>query len=416
MKCSLLFLVLLLIQTFAYDQHTGYISVNTEYNAKLFYWLFESQNQPNTDPLVLWLTGGPGCSSELAILFENGPILANTDGSGTLDNPYGWNKFANLLYVDQPAPTGFSTCTREYIGNEVQVVAEMLVFLSGFMAQYPQYASRDFYIVGESYGGHYVPAIAAGIVTATGKVRGQEYLLKYNLKAIAVGNGWVDPYVQFGSYGRYAYENKLITDTIWSSMNTTYIQCENDLQNKDWAAADRQCNSLMDTVLRHAGNLNVYNIKLPCIGSLCYDLKNIVTYLNTPQVQKNLGVNGITWKPCENTVGSAFYQDTLESYKVDIPTILSAGVRVVIYSGDLDLICNWMGGYQWSLSMQWPGQNELVNATAKTWLVNGVAAGNSISAQGFTFLRVFDAGHMVPHDKPEQALELLRKIISGQPF
>jgi len=362
------------------------------------------------------MTGGPGCSSELACLFENGPMLANADGSGTVSNAYGWNKFANLLYVDQPAPTGFSTCDKEYITNEKQVVDEMLVFLSAFIAQFPQYVRRDFFIVGESYGGHYVPAIAAGIVSATGIVRGQENLVNYNLKAIGIGNGWVDPFIQYGAYGQFAFENQLISRYVWDSMNATYAQCEQDLTNQDWSAANSDCGSLMYTVLKNAGNINVYNIKLPCKGPLCYDLDNIIRYLNNPQIQQGLNVSNINWQPCDNAVNSAFYQDRLESYKYDVPTILGAGVRVVIYNGDLDLICNWVGGLHWSLAMMWPGHNELNNATSTTWMVNGAAAGASISAQGFTFLRVFEAGHMVPHDVPQAALELLRNIITGKPF
>jgi len=91
-------------------QHYGYINVNSKYNANVFYWFFESQGTPSSDPVVLWLTGGPGCSSELALFFENGPYTV--DGNGNLSpNPYSCNSFTNLLYVDQPVGTGFSYAT-----------------------------------------------------------------------------------------------------------------------------------------------------------------------------------------------------------------------------------------------------------------------------------------------------------------
>jgi len=66
----------------------------------IFYWMFSSrQETAATDPLVLWLTGGPGCASEVALFFENGPFGFNEDGS-LKSNPYSWNNISNLLFVD----------------------------------------------------------------------------------------------------------------------------------------------------------------------------------------------------------------------------------------------------------------------------------------------------------------------------
>lgn len=76
----------------------------------LFYWLFESRRNPSTDPLVLWLTGGPGCSGQIALFFENGPYKINEDLS-LRTNPYSWNNIASVLFVGQSLGTGHSTAT-----------------------------------------------------------------------------------------------------------------------------------------------------------------------------------------------------------------------------------------------------------------------------------------------------------------
>ena len=87
-------------------QYSGYFSLTT--GAKhYFYWFFESRNDPAHDPVVLWMTGGPGCSSEVALFGENGPCSVSADGSHTVTNPYSWNSNASILYIDQPAGTGF---------------------------------------------------------------------------------------------------------------------------------------------------------------------------------------------------------------------------------------------------------------------------------------------------------------------
>ena len=55
----------------------------------------------NEIPFVVWLTGGPGCSSTLALLTENGPCKVNDDGKSTTVNPYSWTEAAHVLWLDQ---------------------------------------------------------------------------------------------------------------------------------------------------------------------------------------------------------------------------------------------------------------------------------------------------------------------------
>lgn len=86
---------------------TGFISVD-EHKDDIFYWMFKARQNPDLAPLVLWLSGGPGCSSEVALLYENGPMRLNRETNELEENPYSWNNYTNLLYVDQPIGTGYS--------------------------------------------------------------------------------------------------------------------------------------------------------------------------------------------------------------------------------------------------------------------------------------------------------------------
>ena len=157
----------------------------------MFYWVFESHADTTTDPLVMWLTGGPGCASEVALFYENGPFKFPKDLSKTTpltENPYSWNANANLLFVDQPIGTGFSDAKIGHDSHsEVEVAENMATFLRGFLVENPEYEGRDFFITGESYAGHYVPAIAYYLTNTATDV-------KLNLKGIAIGNGLTDPY------------------------------------------------------------------------------------------------------------------------------------------------------------------------------------------------------------------------------
>ena len=167
---------------------TGTVSIDT-HDDDIFYWMFQSRESFETDPLVLWLTGGPGCASEVALFYENGPYQFNED-STLKSNPYSWNAVSNLLYVDQPIGTGFSKGGVHDARSETEVAEDMAQMLRGFLVQNPEFEGRDFYITGESYAGHYVPAISHYLVNEASDVN-------LNLKGIAIGNGLTDPYEQY---------------------------------------------------------------------------------------------------------------------------------------------------------------------------------------------------------------------------
>ena len=133
-------------------QYTGWLDVGPKH---LFFWYFESRTAPKDDPLVLWLTGGPGVSSMLALLEELGPCLINEHGNGTTYNQYGWNKAANLLFVDQPAGVGFSYLDKgePVPSNSFTAAEDLHIFLQIFVSKaFPKLKDQEFHISGESYG------------------------------------------------------------------------------------------------------------------------------------------------------------------------------------------------------------------------------------------------------------------------
>ena len=92
-----------------YDKeiYSGYLKTDVEGN-ELFYVFIPSQRSPKDDPLLLWLNGGPGCSSLKGMLSENGPVLYDKESQQFKLNDYSWNKNASILYIDSPAGVGFS--------------------------------------------------------------------------------------------------------------------------------------------------------------------------------------------------------------------------------------------------------------------------------------------------------------------
>jgi len=131
-------------------QISGYIRL-TKTNKNYFFWFFESRSDPAKDPLVLWLTGGPGCSSQLALFAENGPCTI--DGTNTKTNKYSWNTKANLLYLDQPSGTGFSYGDERKTHNEKDVSQDMYLFVTLFLQKFEKYRNLPLFLFGESYAG-----------------------------------------------------------------------------------------------------------------------------------------------------------------------------------------------------------------------------------------------------------------------
>jgi len=150
---------------------SGYVEIKnpSTITKMIHYVLAESQSDPRKDPLVIWFNGGPGCSSMLGFMQENGPFLWET-GNATWSGPnnYTWNKEANVLYIEQPAGVGFSyfkntTQMNDYMFNDDNVAVDNLHAVLGWYEMFPEFKTNDLYISGESYAGIYVPYLLNAI-------------------------------------------------------------------------------------------------------------------------------------------------------------------------------------------------------------------------------------------------------------
>ncbi|XVF23523.1 hypothetical protein REPUB_Repub13aG0046100 [Reevesia pubescens] len=395
--------------------HAGYYKLPNSNDARMFYFFFESRNSKK-DPVVIWLTGGPGCSSELALFYENGPFTI-ADNMSLVWNEYGWDKSSNLLYVDQPIGTGFSYSSDrgDIRHNEDEVSNDLYDFLQAFFAEHPEFAKNDFYITGESYAGHYIPAFAARVHRGNKAKDG----IHVNLKGFAIGNGLTDPAIQYKAYTDYALDMGLIKKTDYNRINKLVPVCEMAIKlcgtdgTISCMASYFVCNTIFNGVMALAGDTNYYDIRKKCEGSLCYDFSNMETLLNKKSVRDALGVGNIDFVSCSPTVYQAMLVDWMRNLEVGIPALLEDGIKLLVYAGEYDLICNWLGNSRWVHAMQWSGQKEFVASPEVPFVVDGSEAGILKTHGPLGFLKVHDAGHMVPMDQPKAALEMLKRWTKG---
>lgn len=175
-------------------QYSGYLDIASDKH--LFFWFFESRSSPSTDPLLLWLNGGPGCSSSTGLLFELGPCNIRANGTKTEFNPYSWNSKANIIFLDNPINVGYSYAENESINNTPDAATDVYAFLQLFYKRFSQYSKLPFHIAAESYGGHYAPNFAAKIWEGNKDVKSLKSgaAVKIPLESIMIGNGLTEPY------------------------------------------------------------------------------------------------------------------------------------------------------------------------------------------------------------------------------
>nr|XP_023913545.1 serine carboxypeptidase 24-like [Quercus suber] len=406
-----------------FSQFSGYVSVNEQYGRALFYWLTEATSFPEKKPLVLWLNGGPGCSSvAYGASEEIGPFRINSTGSSLYLNEYSWNREANLLFLESPAGVGFSytnTSSDHYDSGDKRTAEDALVFLIRWMSRFPQYKQREFYIAGESYAGHYVPQLAEKIVEYN------KALLQpaFNLKGFIVGNADFDHYYDKIGVITYWWSHSMISDTSYRSI----------LKNCNFKEVKEspECDSAQSYAEHYelGGFINQYSIYTPpCVTSINntmrpplhpkdsgYDpcTKNYAEkYYNLPEVQKAMHANvtGIlyNWTACSDVIVSN-WKDSEFSMLPTYKKLFAAGLRIWVFSGDADSMVP-VTGTRLALSH--------LNLTIKTewypWYADEEVGGWTEVYDQLTFASVREAGHEVPVFQPKRAFILFKSFLAGK--
>ncbi|ATY60816.1 carboxypeptidase Y [Cordyceps militaris CM01] len=394
-------------------QLSGYIDDNAS-DKHLFFWFFESRNDPVKDPVVLWLNGGPGCSSMNGLFTELGPATIPNPDLKPKRNPYSWNNNASVIFVDQPVNTGFSY-SGSNDGTSVASAKDLYSLLTFFFQQYPQYAKQDFHISGESYAGHYIPVAAAEIFSHASR--------NINLKSILVGNGLTEPLTQYKYYrpmacGEGGYP-AVLSQQYCQSMDNALPECQRRIQScydtenaSTCQSATNYCNSNVLGVYSRSGR-DVYDIrKQDGEGTPDYSTQ----FLTSNYTTKIIGAEH-AWTLCDSSVYQAFSRtgDWMKPIWRVVPGLL-AKIPVLIYAGDADYICNWLGNRAWAKALEWPGKAAFNKAPEVPLKLGGSGKeyGKVTHSGNFNFMQIYGAGHMVPEDQPVSSLDFFNRWIAGE--
>ncbi|KAI4377702.1 hypothetical protein MLD38_015287 [Melastoma candidum] len=409
-----------------FSHYSGYVNVNEESGRALFYWFIEAEENPEDKPLVLWLNGGPGCSSiAYGEAEEIGPFHIEADGSTIYLNPYSWNKVANILFLDSPVGVGFSysnTSSDIFTNGDKRTAEDSLAFLLKWFERFPQYKGREFYLTGESYAGHYVPQLSEAIVDYN-KAAGEKII---NIKGFMVGNALTDDHRDHLGVFQFMWSAGLISDETFKLLNDL---CD----YQPFIHTSNSCDNMLDIASQELGNIDPYSIFTPpCPASASqsnrllkrmkvighvnekYDPcteKHSVVYFNHPEVQKALHVDKefapAKWDTCSDAVNINWKDSpitVLDIYR----KLIHEGLRIWVFSGDTDSIIP-VTSTRYSI-------DALRLPTVKPWRAwydGSQVGGWTQEYEGLTFVSVRGAGHEVPLHKPKLALSLIKSYLAG---
>jgi len=423
---------------FSTKMFSGYIEIKGGARA-IFYWFVESENDPSSDPVVMWTNGGPGCSGLDGLLTEMGPFKPVADGSLVM-NKYRWNQVANMIFIEQPAGVGFSWTKETLDYGDSLAASDNADFVENWLAAFSNFQNNDFYIASESYGGHYMPTLTKELFDR-GTVK--------TFKGMMVGNPltWM-PYRNYGQYATAAGRNMYPKPKWDEYVNYTcavddanyrcyelemsfarytdgtdpyaldFPVCADDMQRAGrnqryyMARAIHRANKRRRQKMGLKENLGGYfpDDYKPCIENYMND------YLQRSDVRKALHISSdssSTWEMCNGNINRGWNQTDFNAPMMPIYSYLvnNSKLKIMIYSGDDDSMCASFGTQMFIWDMGWQTKEAW-----GSWSVDDQVAGYVVKFEGFTFLTVHGAGHMVPSTRPGFALAVFKGYLDGTWF
>ncbi|WVZ57188.1 hypothetical protein U9M48_007604 [Paspalum notatum var. saurae] len=416
----------------------GYVEVRPK--AHLFWWYYKSPQRPSTPstpwPTVLWLQGGPGASGVgFGNFLEIGPLDVNLQPRNST-----WLQKADLIFVcrsfsvsppaaqDNPVGVGYSYVEDDslLVTTDWQQAADATTLLKALVDEVPTLRSSPLFLVAESYGGKYAATLGASVARAA---RAGE--LNITLGGVALGDSWISPEDFTLSYTPLLLSVSRLDDNAGDEATKMAETVKDQIASGNFTDAEGSWNDLLGFIRTRSGHVDMYNF---LDGSLADEAT-----ANAAAAGGSSPNAGAKAKPMmeeysrrlsgndgseTNTIGGIMNGVIKEKLKIipkdlewvvlnqAIDELLSYGVNVTVYNGQLDIICSTIGAEAWVQKLKWDGLKTFLSLPRQS-----LQCSPSIGTKGFVrsyknlhFYWILGAGHYVPVDQPCIALSMIGSI------
>lgn len=292
-----------------------------------------------------------------------------------------------------------------------------MAFLRRFIAVHPRFRHRPLFLAGESYAGRYIPHFATEILK-------EPAAQGLNLQGVLIGNGWTHPMVQSESFPVFSYSTGLVSSQQRLALETMVRECRakwdvDPYAHETWVICEKIQSIIPElTGDSQIGKINQYDVRLydtEAGGEWPWRTTGEVDYLNRRDVRRALHVrSGLKWSECSDPVSDALTHEdmypTVDEFRGLLPRI-----RVLVYNGQFDWICNHVGVERFLDQLDFEGQEDFRNADLRgLWVSGSQLAGYVKHGGNLSFVLMLGGSHMVPMDKRAQALDLLHRFIENK--
>lgn len=376
--------------------YAGLFTVNKTCDSNMFFWYFPAERNQDKVPLIIWLNGFSTASS-YGIFLQNGPFSL-LEGSDLVPRSTSWQKYFNVIYIDNPVGVGFSYAKEEencYSKTLSDVSMNLHHTMEQFYKLFPDLLARELYVTGLSLGGKYVSSIAYRIFKQK----------SFNMKGVFLGNPLLDPEIQL-NHGQYLYELGFVDKNQMGEVTGAGNKIIQSLKNKQYDEAYKDVYEYLlydnNFITNMTGIDSVFNYAFPYVNTKYYD-----SYIRNENVRRAVHVGDLEYSDGATAMSKA---GVLFSVPVtDFLGEMVEEVDLLFYAGQLDVSLAYPMLVDVLSSVNWTGKDGYMNAERVKLYdeSSNHVWGYSRNYKTLTDVMVRNASHTAVTDRPDQILGLL---------